>query len=96
MSNAAYPKTAVKTAANTSVKTAVITTFCSTSNSDSCPARSLHAARPGRLELAPLSLEYTDFALWESDQLNEQGLEYWTSQLAGAPSLIAVSRRTRQ
>lgn len=53
------------------------------------------ALREGRPDpLPPLTVQYSDFALWqrrsvESGALDE-GLAYWTSQLAGIPELLTL------
>ncbi len=44
--------------------------------------------------LAPLPLQYPDYAVWQRDRLQggvlERELEYWTAQLAGAPELLEL------
>ncbi|MBB4133176.1 non-ribosomal peptide synthetase [Xanthomonas sp. 3075] len=44
--------------------------------------------------LPPLSIQYADYAIWQSEQLQgdtlETQLRFWTAQLAGAPSLLAL------
>ncbi|WP_229412824.1 condensation domain-containing protein, partial [Massilia sp. Root335] len=44
--------------------------------------------------LAPLTLQYTDFAHWQRQWLGgdvkRRLLDYWTSQLAGAPALLEL------
>jgi acyl carrier protein len=46
--------------------------------------------RGGRAELAELSIQYADYALWQREYLSgevlEQQLGYWTKQLAGMPA----------
>lgn len=45
-------------------------------------------------ELAPLPLQYVDFAAWQREQLTgdrlEQQLSYWRQQLKGTPTLLAL------
>ncbi|HEY2840984.1 MAG TPA: condensation domain-containing protein, partial [Pirellulales bacterium] len=50
------------------------------------------AGRPPRM--APLSIQYADFAAWQREQLRgpavERLLNYWSRQLAGAPEAIEL------
>lgn len=48
------------------------------------------AGRP--LQLAPLPIQYGDYAYWQREQLGEEGLrkqlDYWTGRLDGVPALL--------
>lgn len=60
------------------------------------------AFRDGRNDpLAPLQVQYADWALWQRAWLHsgalDEGLEYWATQLAGIPEEVALpSDRPRQ
>ncbi|HEX6913190.1 MAG TPA: condensation domain-containing protein, partial [Longimicrobium sp.] len=51
-------------------------------------------ASGGESPLAPLPLQYADFAAWQREQgrgpAAERGLAYWTERLAGAPGLLEL------
>ncbi|MCY0992037.1 amino acid adenylation domain-containing protein [Nannocystis sp. ILAH1] len=63
---------------------------------EACHAALAAGQRP---ELAPLSLQYADFAAWQTDEhqlrANAPHLEYWTSQLRGVGTLELPGARPR-
>ncbi|WP_433257645.1 amino acid adenylation domain-containing protein [Streptosporangium sp. CA-135522] len=46
-------------------------------------------------DLAPMQIQYADYAIWEHDRLAagalKQAEEYWTGQLAGAPGVLDLA-----
>ncbi len=59
-------------------------------------AAALHGREP---ELAPLPVQYADFAVWQRGQLTDTvlagGLDYWTAQLSGLAPLELPADRPR-
>lgn len=45
--------------------------------------------------LSPLPIQYADFAIWQRQQLNEEHLHYWKTQLADLPTLKFPTDRLR-
>ncbi|MEO0406589.1 MAG: amino acid adenylation domain-containing protein [Cyanobacteria bacterium P01_A01_bin.135] len=54
-------------------------------------AQSYQALRSRQpVTLPPLPLQYVDYAAWQQSQNQKQGLDYWRSQLQGAPPLLEL------
>ncbi|MFG2169744.1 amino acid adenylation domain-containing protein, partial [Micromonospora chersina] len=56
--------------------------------------RELHALLAGE-ELPPLPIQYADYALWQRDQVLDEQLRYWRTQLADPPLLELPIDRSR-